>query len=162
MKRTGRELTLTNAIPDATPDTGTIALGGYRLTTIFEDDREGYAWRVKKMDRFGLPWYAIDSGFSLFTTRPTDFTTTAAFRVWAIGAAVFSNQMIATIVNDLTNQAEYNSIKDNHMAVSHLSLLYEDGRLPLYNITLEEFKISDREEIIYRIKEIGQSLNEVE
>ena len=161
MKRTGRTLTLTNAITTTANVPNSIAFGGFRLTTIFQDDREGYAWKVKSMQRFGTPSIRLDEGFTLFTTQPDSFTSLNEFRQWALQRAVFSNQMIATIVSDLNAQLQYRSLKENHMAVNHLALFYVDGDLPTYVIELEEYQISDNEEIIYRIKEIGQSLNEI-
>ena len=160
MKRTGRTLTLTNDISDLSPIDSIVGLG-YRCATIFEDDREGYAWKVVKMEEFALPWIRMDEGWSLFTTRPDNFASTAEFALWVAGKALFSNQMIGTINNNLNSGARYVSLKQNHMAVNHLSLIYEDGALPTYNITLEEYEISDREEIAYKIKEISQSLNKV-
>jgi hypothetical protein len=78
--------------------------------------------------------------------------------LWALSKAVFDNTMIATIVDDLTRQVSYSSLKDNHMAVNHLALFYDDGDLPLYNITLEEYEITDKEEITYKLKEVGQNV----
>ena len=44
------------------------------------------------------------------------------------------------------------------MATNHLALFYDSGDLPLYNITLEEYEITDKEEIIYKLKETSQSV----
>lgn len=161
MKRTGRTLTLTNSITNVQNPPSSIESGGFRLTTIFQDDREGYAWKVKSMQRFGLPSIKIDEGFTLFTTQPDSFISPFDFKTWALERAAFSNQMIATVVSDLNTQLQYRSLKENHMAVNHLALFYVEGDLPTYVIELEEYQISDNEEIIYRIKEIGQSLNEI-
>ena len=160
MKRTGRTLSLTNDINVDDPINSISALG-YRCTTIFEDDREGYAWKVVDIDAFNIPWAKFNEGWSLFTTRPDNFKSIAEFGVWVASKALFSNQMIGTLVRDLNSGDSYISLKAQHMAVNHLSLIYVDGELPTYNITLEEYEISDREEIAYKIKEISQSLNKV-
>jgi hypothetical protein len=52
----------------------------------------------------------------------------------------------------------YKSLKENHMATNHLALFYDEGDLPLYNITLEEYQITDNEEIIYKLKESSQNV----
>ena len=51
MKRTGRRLTLSNDINSVAPPKS-IAGNDFRLTTIFEDDRENYGWKMVgwKMD----------------------------------------------------------------------------------------------------------------
>ena len=159
MKKTGRTLSLTNSINQTQAASGinSITDAGFTLTTIFEDDREGYGWKVTKFERFGAWMIPVDDGFSLFTNRPDSFTV-SQFRLWALSKAVFDNTMIATIVDDLTRQVSYSSLKDNHMAVNHLALFYDDGDLPLYNITLEEYEITDKEEITYKLKEVGQNV----
>lgn len=162
MRRTGRTLTLANTIT-ATAPVNSIEGGGFRLTTIFNDDREGYAWRVTSMKRMGLPGSRIDEGFALYSTKPDSFESAlGAFRPWALGKARFSNQLIATVHADLNTQLQYESLKANHMAVQCLSLFYVEGDLPAYVIELEEYEITDNEEILYRIKEISQSLNDTE
>ena len=162
MKKTGRTLCLSNAITSSqvTSEINSISGGGYSLTTIFQDDREGYAWKVTKFERFGLYYTAVDDGFALFSTKPDSFET-GSFRFWAAGPAIFSNEMIGTIVNDLTRNERYTSLREDHMAVDHLSILHDDGNLPFYNITIEEYEISDREEIAYRIKETSQNIGKV-
>lgn len=160
MKRTGRTLTLTNAVTNIAPP-GSISNLGYRLSTIFQDDREGYGWKVTKLEWFSHGWIRLSSGWSLMTTQPDTFTNAVEFGVWAAGKSIFSNQLIGMVGWNLNNQLGWKSLKADHVAVNHLSLLYEDGDLPYYNIELEEYQISDREEIMFRIKEIGQSLNEI-
>jgi|TARA_R100000482_G_scaffold63893_1_gene23688 hypothetical protein len=163
MKKTGRTLSLTNAINplQATSNINSISDAGYSLTTIFEDDREGYAWKVIRFDRFGTWNIAVDDGFALFTTRPDSFQPPAVsteFREWATGNAIYDNGFIGTIVDDLTRVMSYKSLKENHMATNHLALFYDEGDLPLYNITLEEYQITDNEEIIYKLKESAQNV----
>ena len=162
MKRTGRTLSLTNSISSPTPPSSISALT-YRLTTIFEDDREGYGWKVTKLEYFGHGWIRRIDGFSLMTTRPDSFPNPVDFGVWAAGKSMFSNQLIGVVANDLNFAGGMTeSLKPDHVAVNHLSLLYIDGELPLYNIELEEYEISDREEITFKIKEISQSIDGVE
>jgi len=160
MKRTGRTLTLTNDLI-TTPAVNTIEAGGARLTTIFEDDREGYAWKITEINEFNLWFQSFTQGWAIMTTRPDSFENIASYQQWAFGRALFSNQLIGTIMQDLNVGSRYVSLKADHMAVNHLSLLYNDRELPTYNITLEEYTISDREEIAYKIKETSQSLNSI-
>ena len=160
MKRTGRTLTLTNDLISV-PAVNTIEAGGARLTTIFEDDREGYAWRIVDINEFNLWFQTFTQGWALMTTRPDSFVSTTEYQTWAFNRALFSNQLIGTIMQDLAVGSRYVSLKADHMAVNHLSLLYNDRELPTYNITLEEYTISDREEIAYKIKETSQSLNQI-
>lgn len=160
MKRTGRTLTLSNDLI-AVPAVNTIEANGARLTTIFEDDREGYAWKIVDIEEFNIWFQSFTQGWALMTTRPDSFKDIASYQAWAFGSALFSNQMIGTIMQDLAVGTRYKSLKVDHMAVNHLSLLYNDRELPTYNITLEEYTISDREEIAYKIKETSQSLNQI-
>lgn len=162
MKRTGRRLSLSNAINTTAP-LNSISNLGYRLTTIFEDDREGYGWKVTKLEYFGHGWVRVNSGWSLFTTRPSAFENAVAFGEWASGHSLYSNQFIGVLGRDqTTTTTNWTSLKPDHVAVNHLSLLYEEGEVPLYNIELEEYQISDREEIAFKIKEISQSIGEIE
>lgn len=160
MKRTGRTLTLTNDLK-SNPAINTIERGGARLTTIFEDDREGYAWKIVDINEFNLWFQSFTSGWALMTTRPDSFQDPIAYQNWAFSKSLYSNQLIGTVMQDLTVGSRYISLKADHMAVNHLSLLYNDNELPTYNITLEEYTISDREEIAYKIKEASQSLNNI-
>ena len=161
MKRTGRTLTLTNMINKTEP-LNSIANLTYRLTTIFQDDREGYGWKVTKMEYFGFGWRRVNSGYALMTTQPSAFENAVAFGEWAGARAEFSNQLVGVVGFDLNNATGmWQSIKADHVAVNHLSLLYEDGGLPYYNIELEEYQITDREEIAFRIKEVSQSVDEL-
>ena len=69
MKRTGRTLTLTNDLK-SNPAINTIERGGARLTTIFEDDREGYAWKIVDINEYKLWFTSFTSGWALMTPRP--------------------------------------------------------------------------------------------
>ena len=160
MKRTGRTLTLSNDLISV-PAVNTIEANGARLTTIFEDDREGYAWKIVDIEEFNVWFQPFTQGWALMTARPDQFASVIEYQNWAFNRALFSNQMIGTIMQDLAVGSRYKSLKADHMAVNHLSLLYNDRELPTYNITLEEYTISDREEIAYKIKETSQSLNQI-
>tara|TARA_Y100000004_G_scaffold196319_1_gene265960 strand:- start:1035 stop:1541 length:507 start_codon:yes stop_codon:yes gene_type:complete len=163
MKRTGRTLTLSNDVVNSTflpTDSGrSITDGNSRLTTIFEDDREGYAWKVVSIEEFPTYLSVPTQGWQLFTTRPDAFASTIEFGVWAYNRSLFSNAFVGTIKNDLGNGIRMVSLKADHMATNHLALFYSERELPTYNITLEEYEISDREEIAFKIKETSQSLN---
>ena len=165
MKRTGRILSLSNDINDTAPAIDSIAGLSTRLTTIFNDDREGYAWKVIAFEPFALAIVGIDRAqkpVGLHTARPDQFENTAAFGVWVGNQSMFSNSLIGVISCDVDNRGSnfYSTITPDHMAVNHLALLYEDGELPYYCITLEEYKISDREEIAFKLKEVSQNVGD--
>ena len=97
---------------------------------------------------------------ALHTARPDSFASNVDFGVWAVNQSMFSNSLIGVISADVLNKQSdfYNTITPNHIAVNHLALLYEDGEKPYYCITLEEYEISNREEIAYRLKEVAQNV----
>ncbi len=158
MKRTGRRLTLSNDINTLTPP-GSIASLGYRLTTIFEDDRENYGWKIVDIKQL-FPVVTTDriESWALMSVRPSSFRTGGEFGLWASQRQPWDNSLIGTF--NVVAIEPY-SLRSEHVATNHLSLFYPDGRIPYYNITLEEYQISDEEEIVFKIKETSQSLNEI-
>lgn len=165
MKRTGRILSISNDVNDTAPAVDTIANLGLRLTTIFNDDREGYAWRVTELKPMACSIVGIGSAqqpLALHTARPDQFEDNVAFGVWAINQSMFSNSLIGVLSADIDNKGSdfYSTITPNHMAVNHMALLYQDGEQPFYCITLEEYKISDREEIAFKLKEVSQNVGD--
>lgn len=158
MKSTGRTLTISNDINTDTPPIRSILALGYRLTTIFEDDREGYAWRIDSINNLPVLDSRV-SNFGLFSIRPDSFDTTVSFGVWAANRRWYDNSLIGSFTLSMNPNV---SLRPDHMATNHLSLLYlEEEDIPKYNITLSEYKISDTEEIMFKIKETSQSLSEV-
>ena len=158
MKRTGRRLTLSNDINSLVPPSS-IATLGYRLTTIFEDDRENYGWKIVDIKQL-FPVVTTDriEGWALMSVRPDSFASVGNFGVWASTRQPWDNSLIGTFN---INVAEVYSLRTEHVATNHLSLFYPDNRIPYYNITLEEYLISDEEEIMLKIKETSQSLNDI-
>ena len=158
MKRTGRRLTLSNDINSLVPPSSIAALG-YRLTTIFEDDRENYGWKIVDIKQL-FPVVTTDriEGWALMSVRPDSFFDVGNFGVWASTRQPWDNSLIGTFN---TSVAEVYSLRTEHVATNHLSLFYPDNRIPYYNITLEEYLISDEEEIMLKIKETSQSLNDI-
>ena len=158
MKRTGRRLTLSNDINSLTPPSS-IATLGYRLTTIFEDDRENYGWKIVDIKQL-FPVVTTDriEGWALMSVRPDSFASVGNFGVWASTRQPWDNSLIGTFI---INVAEPYSLRTEHVATNHLSLFYPDNRIPYYNITLEEYQISSEEEIMLKIKETSQSLNDI-
>lgn len=158
MKSTGRTLTISNDISTSEPPIRSILALGYRLTTIFEDDREGYAWRIDSINSMPVLEARV-SPWGLYSIRPDAFDSTVSFGLWAATMRQFDNSLIGTFSMALNPNT---SLRPNHMATNHLALLYlEEEEIPKYNITLSEYEITDREEIAFKIKEISQSLNEV-
>jgi len=158
MKRTGRRLTLSNDVNLVAPPKS-IAGNAYRLTTIFEDDRENYGWKIvdiKQLTPIGVT--IRPSNWALMSVRPDSFASTVTFGNWGVLRQPFDNSLIGTF-----NLAVFDpySLRTEHVATNHLSMFYNDGDIPYYNITLEEYEISDREEIMFKIKETSQSLNEI-
>lgn len=158
MKRTGRRLTLSNDVNALVPPKSIAALD-YRLTTIFEDDRENYGWKIvdiKQLEPIGPTSRSVK--WALMSVRPDSFTNATIFGVWGANRQPFDNSLIGTY--NFAVPDPYSLITEN-VATNHLSLFYEDGNIPYYNITLEEYEISDREEIMFKIKETSQSLNQI-
>jgi hypothetical protein len=161
MKRTGRRLTLSNDINLVDPASDTIFSTDYRLTTIFSDDRENYGWKIvdiKQFDPIG-PTYERASNWALMSVRPDSFAEAVVFQVWAQNAQPFDNSLIGTYNSGISDPY---SLRTEHVATNHLSLFYVNGNLPYYNITLEEYEITSREEIMFKIKETSQSLSDIE
>lgn len=162
MKRTGRRLTLSNDITSLAPPKS-ITSGDYRLTTIFEDDRENYAWKIVELKQLGP---VVTTGpnrpvnFALMSIRPSTFFNAPQFGNWAANRQPFDNSLIGTYNTEFSSGNPY-SLRVDHVATNHLSLFYEINKIPYYNITLEEYEINSREEIMFKIKETSQSLNEI-
>ena len=158
MKRTGRRLTLSNDINDVAPPSSIAGLG-YRLTTIFEDDRENYGWKIVDIKQL-VSVVSTDriQNWALMSIRPGSFFDGATFGVWAANRQPWDNSLIGTF--NVAVGDNY-SLRTEHVATNHLSLFYADNAIPYYNITLEEYVISSEEEIMLKIKETSQSLNEI-
>lgn len=161
MKATGRRLTLSNDINSVNPP-GSIASSDYRLATIFEDNREGYGWKIVDIKQLapstdvgpaGRPF-----GWMLMSIRPDAFDTAVDFQVWASIRQPWDNSLIGTFN---PNVSDPYSLRTEHVATNHLSLFYQESRIPYYNITLEEYDITATEEIMFKIKETSQSLTDI-
>jgi len=162
MKRTGRRLTLSNDITSLAPPKS-ITSGDYRLTTIFEDDRENYAWKIVDIKQFGpavVPGANRPVNWALMSVRPSTFFDAPEFGVWAANRQPFDNSLIGTYNSEWGGGDPY-SLRIDHVATNHLSIFYEVNKIAYYNITLEEYEITSREEIMFKIKETSQSLNQI-
>ena len=163
MKPTGRRLTLSNDINTLNPPSGSISNLDYRLTTIFEDDRRNFAWKIVDIKQLcPVPSFGLGSrptGWSLFSVRPESFGSAVIFGVWAANESPYDNSLIG-IFN--TEVATNYSLRVDHVATNHLSLLYDQSTIPYYNITLEEYEVSSTEEIMFKIKETSQNLDMIE
>lgn len=164
MKRTGRILNLVNDIDTINPVGSRSDLGsGQRLTTIFNDDREGYGWRV--VEFFPMPYSPTNNNpipMMLTTARPDSFTSDAEFGTWASNEAIYSNSLVAVYDTLAKNSMTYDhsTVKTDHVAVNHLAIMYQEGSIPVYKITLEEYTISDKEEIVFKLKEVSQNVGD--
>jgi len=162
MKRTGRRLTLSNDITSLAPPKS-ITQGDYRLTTIFEDDRENYAWKIVDLKQLGpavIPGANRPVNWALMSVRPESFFDAVEFGVWSANRQPFDNSLIGTYNQEWGAGNPY-SLRVDHVATNHLSLFYEVNKIAYYNITIEEYEISSREEIMFKIKETSQSLNKI-
>lgn len=158
MKRTGRRLTLSNDINSIEPPKS-ISGNAFTLATIFEDDRENYGWKIVDIKQLmPISNTARASNWALMSVRPDSFTSTVTFGNWAVNRQPFDNSLIGTFITTL---GQNYSLRTEHVATNHLSMFFNDGEIPYYNITLEEYEISDREEIMFKIKETSQSLNDI-
>jgi len=158
MKFTGRRLTLSNDINSDTPPKS-ISGSAFTLATIFEDDRENYGWKIVDIKQmFPIAATSRATNWALMSVRPDSFVDGTVFGNWAVLRQPFDNSLIGTFLFGLgTNY----SLRTEHVATNHLSMFYNDGEIPYYNITLEEYLISDVEEIMFKIKETSQSLNQI-
>ena len=157
MKRTGRRLTLSNDINTNLP-TDSIFSSDYRLTTIFQDDRENYGWKI--VDIKNLPPISVlhrNVSWALMSVRPDSFESLTAFQLWASAQQPYDNSLIGTFFPS----SDPYSLRTEHVATNHLALFYNQGDIPYYNITLEEYQISSSEEIMFKIKETSQSLSDI-
>ncbi len=166
MKRTGRVLTLKGRLEPQPIDT--IVNAGYRLTTIFNDDRQGYGWKITAVDQWTMPGLRLAPGvvgkqisYGVMTVTPEDFANAVAFGLSILGTAESMNSFVASsIINE--DGFINNVIDTNHVIVNQLGLLYAEDKVPSYIIYLEEYEISDREEITFKIKEKSQDFDKVE
>jgi len=162
MKRTGRRLTLSNDVTSLIPASGSIKQLDYRLTTIFEDDRRNFAWKIvdiKQLSPIPIGFGSRPTSWALFSVRPESFESAPIFGVWAADRSSFDNSLIGTFNTELSQNY---SLRVDHVATNHLSLLYDQSTIPYYNITLEEYEVSATEEIMFKIKETSQNLDMVE
>jgi len=158
MKFTGRRLTLSNDINSITPPKS-ISGNAFTLATIFEDDRENYGWKIVDIKQLlPIASTARASNWALMSIRPDSFTSGVTFGNWAVNAQPFDNSLIGTFLYAIGDNY---SLRTEHVATNHLSMFFNDGEIPYYNITLEEYLISDVEEIMFKIKETSQSLNQI-
>ena len=164
MKRTGRILNLVNDIDTINPINSRSDLGsGQRITTIFNDDREGYGWKVTEF--FPMPYSPTNNipvPMMLTTARPDSFASDAEFGTWATNESIYDNSLVAVYDSFVqgTTTYDHSTVKTDHVAVNHLAIMYAEGTIPLYKITLEEYTISDKEEIIFKLKEVGQNVGQ--
>ena len=164
MKRTGRILTLKGRVEPNPIDA--IVNSGYELSTIFNDDRQGYGWKIIGVDQWTMPQTAAgyvgqQESYAVMTVSPNDFDNAVAFGLSILNTAENMNSFVASSFVNRDNFIN-NVIDSNHVVVNQLSLLYSEDRSPSYIIYLEEYQISDNEEITFRIKEKSQDFDQVE
>tara|TARA_Y100000004_G_scaffold33192_1_gene35177 strand:- start:98 stop:595 length:498 start_codon:yes stop_codon:yes gene_type:complete len=165
MKKTGRKLTLKGRL-EADP-IDTIISGGFQLTPIFKDDREGYGWKITGLNSWVIPTRDVEP-YALFTTVPQDYATATAFSLSILNTEENNNAMVGCLITSIPSGPApqvpviEKVVDTDHVIVNQLSLLYSSEDRPGYIIYLEEYEISDREEIAFKIKEIGQSIDPVE
>ena len=92
------------------------------------------------------------------SVRPESFANITVFGQWSTDHQPYDNSLIGTFRTDVGDPY---SLRTQHVATNHLSMLFYQGEIPYYNITLEEYQLSDEEEIMLKIKETSQSLNQI-
>jgi len=158
MKRTGRILTLSNDINNLNPP-GSINGNSFVLATIFEDDRENFGWKIVNIKQLTpINGASRQTNWALMSVRPESFVDGTVFGNWAVNRQPYDNSLIGTFRFDVGDPY---SLRTEHVATNHLSMFYNQGDIPYYNITLEEYQITDEEEIMLKIKETSQSLNDI-
>ena len=158
MKKTGRIMTLRG---DANDQVHGAALytGSKWGVKILDDDRQGYGWKIKRFDYLLNPDQAAPrSVVSLWTFDPATLPISIG-NVYANGSAASNNQCIGCRI-PFEQGTLANVIDPDHVIVDTLTLVGSSNDFVPYLITLEEYELSDTEEVVQRIKEVAQNVDE--
>ena len=156
MKATGRVLTLRGEV--TANDVNSVTFSNVWANQFFHDDRTGYGWKVKDFNvMLGVNNTRIRERFGLWTINPQRLTVNQGIRMLAVESAASNNQCIA--ISEASQSLDTNTIIDpDHVIVDSLAIVADVGDAIPYIVTLEEYEITDYEEIIQRLKETAQDV----
>ena len=158
MKRTGRELTLRGFVNVNSEGSISDASGINWANRIFNDERTGFGWKVVDFQLMPPATGIATRGeaVGLWTINPDRLGASQLLQMITNTASSVNNQCIAVIKNPFSS-------RDNdpqHVVVDTLTIVAPaDDSVP-YLITLEEYEINDYEEIVQRIKEVAQNIED--
>lgn len=160
MKSTGRILTLRGVVNPN--DVDSVTFSNTWANQFFHDDRHGYGWKVIDFNIMqGINSTRIRERFGLWTVNPHRLTAAQGVRMFAVEEAASNNQCIA-VYEAGASSALQPVLDPQHIIVDSLAIVAEvQDQIP-YIITLEEFEISDYEEIIQRLKETAQDVEDAD
>ena len=105
----------------------------------------------------GVNGTRIRERFGLWTINPQRLTVAQGIRMLAVESAAANNQCIA--ISEASQSLDTNTIIDpQHVIVDSLAIVAEVQDAIPYIVTLEEYEITDYEEIIQRLKETAQDV----
>ena len=156
MKPTGRTLTLRGVVNPN--DFDSVTFGNVYANKFFDDDRIGYGWKVKSFNIMqGINSVRIREKFGLWTIDPHRLSVAQGIRMLGVEDAASQNQCIA-VSSDLESSYGNFVLDPNHIIVDSLAIVAEvQDQIP-YIVTIEEYQISNYEEIIQRVKETAQNV----
>ena len=156
MKPTGRILTLRGEV--TANDVGSVTFSNVWANQFFHDDRTGYGWKIKDFNIMqGINNTRIRERFGLWTINPQRLTVAQGIRMLAVESAAANNQCIA-IYEAGVSSALQPVLDPQHVIVDSLAIVAEVTDAIPYIVTLEEYEITDYEEIIQRLKETAQDV----
>lgn len=161
MKRTGRELTLRGFVNVNSEGSVSDASGINWANRIFNDERIGYGWKVVD---FALmpPATGITTrgeAVGLWTINPDRLGSAQLLQMITNTASSVNNQCIAVIKNPFSSR-DNTVIDPQHVIVDTLTIVAPADDAVPYLITLEEYEISDYEEIVQKVKEVAQNIED--
>lgn len=156
MKKTGRTMTLRGNANDQVYG-AVLYTGSMWALKILDDDRQGYGWKIKQFDYLLNPNETMPrSVASLWTFDPSSISITQGNAI-ANGSAATFNQCIGCRM-PFDQGALASVIDPDHVIVDTLTILGSSNDFIPYLITLEEYLLSDTEEVVQRIKEVAQNV----
>jgi hypothetical protein len=159
MKKRGRILTLRGFVTVFSE--GSVSVGGNYANRIFSDERIGYGWKVIDFQLMPPATGITTRGeaVGLWTINPERLGTAQLLKMISTTASSVNNQCIGLIRNPF-NSKDNTVIDPQHVIVDTLTVVAPDDDSVPYIITIEEYEINDYEEIVQRIKEVAQNIED--
>jgi|TARA_R100000482_G_C5126459_1_gene149006 hypothetical protein len=161
MKKTGRIKTLRGFVNVASEGSISDASGINWANRIFNDERIGFGWVVIDFALMPSPTLAMPraNAVGLWTINPDRLGAAQLLQMITNTASSVNNQCIGVIRAPYTSSQ--NTVLDpDHIVVDTLTIVAESDDAVPYLITLEEYEISDYEEIVQRVKEVAQNIED--